>query len=111
MTLKNGAAEPEPATELDRHIPCPQRDKPWVLATAILGSSLAFIEGSVVNLAQPAIQSSLHAASTELLWVVNVYLLMLGSFMLVGGSLGDRFGLRRIFILGTGVFGLGALAC
>ncbi|HLW74773.1 MAG TPA: MFS transporter, partial [Gammaproteobacteria bacterium] len=100
-----------PATELNRRNPCPQRDKPWVLATAILGSSLAFIEGSVVNLALPAIQSSLQAASTELLWVVNVYLLMLGSFMLVGGSLGDHFGLRRIFILGTGVFGLGALAC
>lgn len=90
---------------------CPERDKPWVLVTAILGSSLAFIEGSVVNLALPAIQSDLGIASTGLQWIVNAYLLVLGAFMLVGGSLGDRFGLRRIFMLGTTVFGLGALAC
>jgi EmrB/QacA subfamily drug resistance transporter len=94
-----------------RRSPCPQHDKPWVLATAILGSSLAFIEGSVVNLALPALQSDLHIDSAEVQWVINAYLLVLGSFMLVGGSLGDRFGLRRIFILGNAVFGLGALAC
>jgi EmrB/QacA subfamily drug resistance transporter len=95
----------------DRTIPCAQRDKPWVLVTAILGSSLAFIEGSVVNLAMPALQSDMGAGFTHLQWVVNAYLLMLGSFMLIGGSLGDRFGLRRIFVLGTGVFGIASLAC
>lgn len=94
-----------------RPIPCLQRDKPWVLVAAILGSSLAFIEGSVVNLALPAIQVDFAVTSTGLQWVVNAYLLMLGSFMLIGGSLGDRYGLRRIFMLGTGVFGVGALAC
>ena len=94
----------------ERTIPCPPRDKPWVLATAILGSSLAFIEGSVVNLALPAVQSDFGADSSEVQWVMNAYLLVLGSFMLTGGSLGDRFGLRRIFITGTIVFGLGALA-
>ncbi len=92
-------------------LPCPERDKPWVLVTAILGSSLAFIEGSVVNLALPAIQADMGATSTALQWVVNSYLLMLGSFMLIGGSLGDRFGLRRIFIIGTSLFGFSALAC
>jgi EmrB/QacA subfamily drug resistance transporter len=90
-------------------IPCPERDKPWVLATAIFGSSLVFIEGSVVNLALPALQSDLDASSTGLQWVINAYLLMLGSFMLIGGSLGDRYGLRRIFLVGTAVFGAGAL--
>jgi EmrB/QacA subfamily drug resistance transporter len=90
---------------------CPQRDKPWVLVTAILGSSLAFIEGSVVNLALPAMQSDLGATSTQLQWVMNAYLLVLGSFMLIGGSLADRYGLRRIFILGTVIFGVAALAC
>jgi EmrB/QacA subfamily drug resistance transporter len=90
---------------------CPQRDKPWVLATAILGSSVAFIEGSVVNLALPAMQTDLGIGSIQLQWVINVYLLTVGAFMLVSGSLGDRFGLRRIFILGCAVFALGALGC
>jgi EmrB/QacA subfamily drug resistance transporter len=90
---------------------CPQRDKPWVLVTAILGSSLAFIEASVVNLALPSMQSGLGATSTELQWVINAYLLALGSFMLIGGSLADRYGLRRIFIVGTTIFGSAALAC
>jgi EmrB/QacA subfamily drug resistance transporter len=93
----------------ERRLPCPSRDKPWVLATAILGSSLAFIEGSVVNLALPAIQSDLKTTSAGVQWVANAYLLMLVAFMLIGGSLGDRYGLRRIFMLGTGIFGLGAL--
>ena len=93
----------------ERRIACPQRDKPWVLATAILGSSLAFIEGSVVNLALPAIQSELGTTSAGVQWVANAYLLMLVAFMLIGGSLGDRYGLRRVFMLGTGIFGLGAL--
>jgi EmrB/QacA subfamily drug resistance transporter len=92
-----------------RSVPCPQRDKPWVLATAILGSSLAFIEGSVVNLALPAIQADLETTSAGVQWVANAYLLVLVAFMLIGGSLGDRYGLRRVFMLGTGIFGLGAL--
>jgi EmrB/QacA subfamily drug resistance transporter len=113
MTIAYGARQPCDEAAADRGkaaVPCPERDKPWVLATAILGSSLAFIEGSVVNLALPALQADFGATSTELQWVINAYLLMLGSFMLIGGSLGDRFGLRRIFIVGTAIFGAGALA-
>jgi EmrB/QacA subfamily drug resistance transporter len=94
-----------------RSAPCSQRDKPWVLATAILGSSVAFIEGSVVNLALPAMQADLGIGSVQLQWVINVYLLTVGAFMLVSGSLGDRFGLRKIFILGNAVFAIGALGC
>jgi EmrB/QacA subfamily drug resistance transporter len=63
-----------------------------------------------VNLALPAVQSEFGTTSTDVQWVMNAYLLMLGSFMLIGGSLGDRYGLRRIFIIGTAVFGLGGLA-
>lgn len=114
MTIAHGteqACDRALAESRDHTIPCPRRDKPWVLVTAILGSSLAFIEGSVVNLALPALQSDLHATSTDLQWVVNAYLLMLGSFMLIGGSLGDRFGLRRIFMLGTSLFGIASFAC
>lgn len=114
MTIAHGTEQPcdrALAESREHTIPCPERDKPWVLVTAILGSSLAFIEGSVVNLALPALQADLHATSTALQWVVNAYLLMLGSFMLIGGSLGDRFGLRRIFMLGTSLFGIASFAC
>lgn len=83
----------------------------WVLITAILGSSLVFLEGSVVSLALPSLQGDLRAASAELQWVVNAYMLMLGAFMLIGGSLGDRFGMRRVFMLGSLVFCIGAAAC
>lgn len=112
MSIAYGSRQPcdEAAAARKWTIPCPEQDKPWVLATAILGSSLAFIEGSVVNLALPALQSDFGTTSLGVQWVVNAYLLMLGSFMLIGGSLGDRYGLRRIFIIGTAVFGLAALA-
>ncbi|MGA8259000.1 MAG: MFS transporter [Arenicellales bacterium] len=114
MSLAYGSRQPcdEAQAEVPRcRVPCPQRDKPWVLATAVLGSSLAFIEGSVVNLALPSIQSGFGASSTDLQWVINAYLLALGAFMLTGGSLGDRYGLKRVFLLGTAVFGFAGLAC
>lgn len=113
MTLAYDARQPcdeAQARAARRSLPCPQRAKPWVLATAILGSSLAFIEGSVVNLALPAVQSDFGTGAAGIQWVSNAYLLMLVAFMLIGGSLGDRYGLRRVFIIGTTVFGLGALA-
>ena len=64
----------------------------WVLIAAILGSSLAFIDGTVVNIALPAIQSGLHATSKDLQWVVEAYALSLASLLLVGGSFGDSYG-------------------
>lgn len=112
MTLAYGGSQPCDQGQLaagGEDGRCPERDRPWVLATAILGSSLAFIEGSVVNLALPALQRDFGVTSTELQWVVNAYLLALGAFMLIGGSAGDRFGLRRVFALGTAVFAAGAL--
>lgn len=90
---------------------CPPKKKNWVIATSALGSSLAFIEGSAVTLALPSLQADLGLSSAELQWVVNVYLLALGALTLVGGALGDRYGLRRIFIAGCVTFGLGALGC
>lgn len=88
-----------------------KRTQHWILVAAILGSSLVFLEGSVVNLALPALQSDVQATSTDLQWVVNAYMLMLGAFMLISGSLGDRFGMRRVFILGSLIFCIGATAC
>ena len=83
----------------------------WVLIAAILGSSMAFIDGTVVNIALPALQSSLHASGTELQWVVEAYALFLAALLLVCGSMSDVFGRRLIFILGTIVFAAASAAC
>ncbi len=91
--------------------PCGAQAKPWVLAATILGSSLAFLNGSVVNVALPAIQQGLGATAAEMLWVVNGYLLFLGALILTGGSLGDHFGRRRIFVLGILVFMGASVGC
>jgi len=98
-------------TAPDPEAPCPRRDRPWVLAATILGSSLAFITGSVVNVALPAIQSAFGASAADMQWVINSYLLFLGALILVGGAAGDRFGRRRVFLVGTAVFATASAAC
>jgi EmrB/QacA subfamily drug resistance transporter len=90
---------------------CAERARPWVLATTILGSAMAFIDGSVVNVALPAIQSDLQASIEGAQWVVNGYMLMLGALTLIGGAAADRFGRRRVFTLGVIVFTLASVAC
>lgn len=90
---------------------CPPASRPFVLAATIVASSMAFIDGTVVNIALPAIQGSLGAGIAELQWVVNGYLLPLGALMLVGGGLGDRLGRRRIFVAGIVLFTLASVAC
>jgi EmrB/QacA subfamily drug resistance transporter len=82
-----------------------------VLATTILASSLAFIDGSVVNVGLPAIGQSLHAAAGELPWVINAYLLPLSALLLFGGAAGDRFGRRLLLIVGTVVFAVASAGC
>jgi EmrB/QacA subfamily drug resistance transporter len=81
------------------------------LAASILGSSLAFIDGSVVNVALPALSHELHADPTKLSWAINAYLLPLGALILLGGGLGDHFGRRRLFILGLVLFTLASILC
>lgn len=83
----------------------------WVLAATIAASAMAFIDGSVVNIALPAIQHGLGADLAEMQWVSNAYLLLLGSLILVGGGLGDRIGRRRIFLAGILLFGIASVAC
>lgn len=90
---------------------CAEHAKPWVLAATILGSSLAFIDGSVVNVALPAVQADLRASIAGMQWVVNAYALLLAALILVGGSAGDRFGRRRIFVLGVALFTLASIGC
>lgn len=82
-----------------------------ILTTTILASSLAFIDGSVVNVGLPAVRASLHASAGDIQWVINAYLLPLGALLMLGGAAGDRFGRRRLLILGTGVFAIASIAC
>jgi Major Facilitator Superfamily len=74
---------------------------PWILAATILGSSMAFIDGTVVNVVLPALQSALGATIAQVQWVVESYALFLAALLLIGGSLGDMFGRRKMSLLGS----------
>ena len=82
-----------------------------ILATSVLASSLAFVDGSVVNVALPAIGHSLAADASALQWTVNAYLLPLSAMLLLGGAAGDRFGRRKLLLWGTGLFAVASLVC
>lgn len=82
-----------------------------VLATTILASSLAFVDGSVVNVVLPTLAQNFNADAGALQWVINAYLLPLSALLLLGGAAGDHFGRRRLLILGTSVFALASLGC
>ncbi len=100
---------------LPTHAPPPlhvdQSGPRWVLIVAILGSSLAFIDGTVVNVALPVIQGRLQATSAEVQWIVEAYALFLAALVLVGGALGDLLGRRRVFAFGVALFGVASAAC
>jgi EmrB/QacA subfamily drug resistance transporter len=83
----------------------------WVLAATILASSMAFIDGTVVNVALPALQTSFGATVVEVQWVVESYGLTLAALILVGGSMGDLFGRRRMFLIGVAIFGGASALC
>jgi len=87
------------------------RDRRWTLAVAILGSSMAFLDGTVVNVALPVIQRELRMTMDLAQWIVEAYALLLSSLVLVGGALGDRYGRSRIFTTGVAVFALASAAC
>jgi len=109
MTWTLWAAGDACQVQAARHVSCTHPAR--VLATSILASSLAFVDGSVVNVGLPAIGYSLHADATELQWVINAYLLPLSALLLPGGATGDRFGRRNILILGVSLFGVGSALC
>lgn len=83
----------------------------WILAATILGSSMAFIDGTVVNVALPALQKTYNATVVDVQWVVEAYALFLSALLLTGGSMGDRFGRRRVFCWGVALFALASLGC
>jgi EmrB/QacA subfamily drug resistance transporter len=98
----------EPASGLVRY---GQPAGRWVLLATVLGSALAFIDATVVNIALPRIAVSLHADAGALQWTINGYTLSLASLILLGGSLGDRFGRRKIFVIGVTWFAAASLLC
>src|ERR1700755_3485894 len=83
----------------------------WLLAVAVLGSGISFLDAAVVNVALPAIGRDLHASTSTLQWILNGYTLTLAALILLGRSLGDRYGRRRIFASGTGLFTIASLLC
>ena len=83
----------------------------WILVATIIGSSMAFIDSTVVNVALPALQSELNATVVDVQWVVESYALFLAALILVGGSLGDKFGRRRIFAIGILLFAAASVLC
>jgi EmrB/QacA subfamily drug resistance transporter len=83
----------------------------WILAATILGSSMAFIDGTVVNVAIPTLQATFHANVVDVQWVVESYGIFLSALILAGGALGDLLGRRRMFVIGVGVFALASIAC
>jgi EmrB/QacA subfamily drug resistance transporter len=91
--------------------PCDRTTARWVLAATILGSSMAFIDGTVVGVALPVLQTSLRASAASTQWVVESYLLFLSALVLVSGSLADRLGRRRIFATGVSLFAAASVAC
>jgi EmrB/QacA subfamily drug resistance transporter len=91
--------------------PCPKASKPWILAATILGSSMVFIDGTVVNVALPALQTSLNATVVDVQWVVEAYALFLAALLLAGGSLGDHFGRKRVYAIGVALFALASVWC
>jgi len=91
--------------------PCARNVGPWVLAATILGSSMAVIDSTVVTVALPVLQATLNATVADVQWIVESYALFLAALILVGGSLGDHFGRRRIFACGVALFALASIWC
>jgi EmrB/QacA subfamily drug resistance transporter len=83
----------------------------WIMVSAILASAMAFIDATALNVVLPSLQKSLHATGADLFWLLNAYLLMLASLILIGGSLGDKLGRKKIFMIGILIFIAGSTAC
>ena len=83
----------------------------WVLSSTILASAMAFIDSTALNVVLPSLQKSLQASASDLFWILNAYLLMLAALILIGGSLGDRLGRKRVFMIGIFIFICASTAC
>src|SRR3978361_40647 len=83
----------------------------WIIGSAILASSMAFIDSTALNVVLPSLQQSINASGTDLFWILNAYLLILAALILIGGSLGDKLGRKKIFMIGIVIFIAGSAAC
>lgn len=83
----------------------------WIMASVILASAMAFIDGTALNVALPSLQKDFNASGADLFWILNSYLLMLAALILTGGSLGDKLGRKKIFMTGIAVFIIGSASC
>jgi EmrB/QacA subfamily drug resistance transporter len=93
------------------HAFCSPAARKWVLSNSILASGMVFIDGTVVNVALPALQRAFDAGVAQAQWVVEAYALLLTALLLLGGSMGDRFGRRRVFAAGVLLFGAASILC
>jgi MFS family permease len=91
--------------------PCRPSLRPWVIAAASLGSGMAFLDTTVLNVALPAVQANLEAASAQAQWVYGAFALVLAALVLIGGSLGDRYGRRRVFVVGAAIAAAASVWC
>ena len=92
-------------------VPACTARRTWVLVAAVLGSTMAFVDESVVNVALPKIEGDLHTRLGAMQWVVNAYTLCMSALLLVGGAAADQFGRRRVFVIGVLVFAAASLVC
>jgi len=83
----------------------------WVMASSIMASAMAFIDSTALNVVLPSLQKNLNASGTDLFWILNAYLLMLAALILIGGSLGDKLGRKKVFMVGIFIFIVGSAAC
>src|ERR671922_1857579 len=100
VAIRSSASEPE----------CAAR-KAWVLVVAVLGSVLAYIDESVVNVALPGIEADLRTTLAPMQWVINAYTLCMSALLLIGGAAADQFGRRRMFLIGVSIFAAASLGC
>jgi EmrB/QacA subfamily drug resistance transporter len=91
--------------------PCRPASRPWVIAAASLGSGMAFLDSTVLNVSLPAVQTDLGASAHDVQWIYGAFALLLAALLLVGGTLGDRYGRRRAFVLGAAVFAVASIWC
>src|SRR5271169_4381455 len=83
----------------------------WIMVSTILASAMAFIDSTALNVVLPSLQQSLKASGADLFWILNAYLLMLASLILIGGAMGDKLGRKKVFMTGIFIFITGSAAC